>query len=152
MRPEPSSRHPVIVAFFIMATVAGAAGLFFKRPPNSIEASLVHPVAIFIWNAALFFGGLAVLTALALQHPERSQRRFGVGVSFEQVGMAMTGSAAILYAVAAYKAVGPSGAFPAGMILVFGVGCLYREGSILRQIWKATKALKAEGADTDGER
>lgn len=151
LRPQPTSRHPVIIALFIMAVASGGVGLFLQASPSSVDQALIDPRAIFIWTCSLFFGGLSVLIGLLLQSPHAGPRRFGIGVSFEQVGMAMTGSAAILYAVAAYGAVGLSGAFPAGMTLVFGLGCIWREGSILWQIWTATKALEAEGAESDGQ-
>ena len=128
-RPEPSSRHPIILFFLAFVALYGLSIVVGAPAPGSITEKLDR-LQVHVWGLALFGGGGAYLVALAMQSSARVAV-FTKGVAFEQVGAASLGSAAILYSVAVMAAVGWAGAFPAGTTLAFGAACIYRWIDIL---------------------
>ena len=137
-RPEPSSRHPIILFFLGFIALYGFSIVVGAPAPGSITERL-DPVQVHLWGLSLAAGGGSYLIALALQ-TSRSVRLFTKGVAFEQVGAASLGSAAILYSVAVMAAVGWVGAFPAGLTLAFGAACIYRWIDILLGIRRFARA------------
>lgn len=135
-RPEPSSRHPLIVFLLGLCVLSGLGILLDVTPaPGSIEAAL-YRWEVVAWALALGGGATLVLVGLALQP---NDERLVLGVLFEQVGVATLGPAAIIYSAAAVAAVGWSGFFPAAMTFTFGVACLFRWWTLQRQFRKASR-------------
>jgi len=143
-KPEPSSRHPLIIFFLILTLVSGLSIELSadRTAPQSINAALPS-WGVILWGYALIIGSAAVLAGLVLQG---KAPRLVTGVLFEQVGLAMLGSAAIVYSAAVLAAAGWQGAYPAGITFGFGVACIYRWISLQRGI------LRARRATTEGER
>lgn len=144
-RPEPSSRHPLVVFLLILTMLSGITIVIGGPSPGSIGAAL-PPWGVLLWALALSGGSALILIGLGLQPFDK---HLVVGVLFEQVGVAMLGPAAIVYSAAALAAVGWTGAFPAGLTFGFGVSCLYRWFTLQRGINRARTA--AEGEHTDGQ-
>lgn len=135
-RPEPSSRHPLIVFLLLLCVVTGLGIAVDVTPaPGSLEAALLRWEVI-AWAVALCGGAALILLGLALQP---SDKHLVLGVLFEQVGVATLGPAAIIYSAAAVAAVGWSGLFPAAITFAFGVACLYRWFTLQRGIRKARR-------------
>lgn len=148
-RPEPSSRHPLIVFLLILAGASGAGILFGRQAaPGSIEEQL-PPLGVKLWGAALLIGAITMLVALALQASTRPVR-FTNGVLFEQVGMMSFGVTGIVYSAAAFATVGWGGIFPVIVTFGFGVACIYRWASIQKGIVTARRAA-LERASEDGQ-
>lgn len=144
--PQPSSRHPLIVFFFALCAASGISIMLQTTPPpGSIEEALGR-VGASAWGATLFLGAGMILTGLRLQPTARHNM---TGVLLEQVGMAFIGGVAILYTAAAFALVGTAGAFPASVVLAFGVACLYRYRSLRKQ----TKRIgqEAQGVTDAGD-
>lgn len=131
-RPEPSSRHPIVLFLLFLTLSYGVSVLFGGPAPGSIEEQL-DAVQVSVWGGTLAFGASTYLIALALQSSKRV-RTFTTGVAFEQVGAASLGAAAILYSVAVVATVGWVGTFPAGTTFAFGAACIYRWITILRGV------------------
>ena len=144
-RPEPSSRHPLIVFLLILCVISGLTVAFGAPAPGSIEETLPRWGAL-AWGAALGLGALSTLIGLALQPFDR---HLVSGVLFEQVGVASLGSAAILYSAAVAAVAGWTGAFPAFITFGFGVACLYRYYTLQRGIRRSRK-IATEGTATNG--
>lgn len=149
MRPEPSSRHPLIVFLLLLSVFSGLTYLTTTRAPTSIEAQL-GPVGVQLWAFGLFAGGLVSLAGLLLQGFPLKPRVFHYGVLCELVGMATLWAPAIIYTVAVLAAVGLTAIGPAGPIFAFGVACLYRMISLLIQMYRAGRVAMTEGAARDG--
>lgn len=154
-RPEPSSRHPLIVFLLALCFISGAGIAFGAPAPGSIEDQLPR-AGVYVWAAALSFGSAGILIGLALQ---KRHERMVNGVLFEQVGMVTLGFAAIIYSAAAFAAVGWSALLPAGITFTFGVACLYRWMSLQSQInpngFVAMQLLlrtSSQGDSADGQR
>lgn len=129
-KPEPSSRHPLIVFLLGLCVISGL-GIGLGAPaPGSIEEQLPS-VGVLVWALALGGGATTVLVGLALQ---ANHQRLVVGVLLEQVGVVVLGFAAIIYSAAALVTVGWSGLLPAGTTLTFGIACLYRWVSLQKQL------------------
>jgi hypothetical protein len=154
-RPEPSSRHPLIVFLLALCFISGA-GIGIGAPaPGSIEEQLPR-FGVYLWALALSLGAATILIGLALQ---KHNARMIAGVLFEQVGMVTLGFAAIIYSAAAFATVGWSALLPAGITFTFGVACLYRWMSLQSQVnptgFVATQLLlrtSSQGDSTDGQR
>lgn len=129
-KPEPSSRHPLIVFLLSLCLIAGAGIAIGAPAPGSIEEQMTR-VGVYSWAFMLAAGAGVILIGLALQ---ANHSRMVAGVLFEQVGMVSLGSAAIIYSAAAYTVVGWSGLLPAGTTFTFGLACLYRWVSLQRQL------------------
>lgn len=135
-KPEPSSRHPLIIFLLALSMVAGVAIEIADAPaPQSVQAQL-PAWGVDLWGWALIVGSGIYLAGLYLQ----GRDRLITGVLFEQVGVATLGPAAIVYAAAVFATVGWSGAYPAGITLGFGVSCLYRWWTLQRGIKRAQAA------------
>jgi hypothetical protein len=145
-KPEPSSRHPLIIFFLLLTFVSGVSiELRLTDAPMSIVASL--PIwGVALWGWALILGSTSLLIGLVLQGYDA---RLVSGVLFEQVGAATLGCAAIVYSAALMAVAGWSGVYPAGVTFGFGVACIYRWVSLQRGIARARPA-KAKGERGDG--
>ena len=145
-RPEPTSRHSLIVFLLFFVFASGISVTFGAPAPGSIEEALPR-WGVYAWGTALGLGALATLIGLYLQP---SDARLVAGVLFEQVGVASLGSAAILYSAAVAGAAGWSGAFPAGVTFGFGVACIYRYIQLQRHVNRYRRQLKGASANGVG--
>lgn len=147
-RPEPSSKHPIVVFTMGLCLVSGLAITGGNSEPSSIEATL-PPLGVWLWGVCLVFGASLILGGLLLQ---AADQRLLLGVLFEFVGMAAMGVAAILYAAAVIVVVGSDALFPVSITLGFGVSCLYRTGTLYRGLKRAERKVKERRVSADGER
>jgi hypothetical protein len=142
MKPEPSSRHPLIVFLLSLCFLSGSGIALGGPAPGSINEQLSRE-GVYLWATMLAAGAGTVLIGLALQ---ANHARLVVGVLLEQVGVVALGFAAIIYSAAAFGVVGWSGTLPAGVTFTFGVACLYRWVSLQRQLnsegWVARVSFK----------
>jgi hypothetical protein len=130
MKPEPSSRHPLVVFLLCLCFVAGAGIAVGAPAPGSVNDQLSRP-GVYVWAFMLAAGAGVILLGLALQ---ANHQRLVVGVLLEQIGVVALGFAAIIYSAAAFGVVGWSGVLPAGTTFTFGIACLYRWVSLQRQL------------------
>lgn len=141
-KPEPSSRHPLIVFLLSLCFISGAGIAFGAPAPGSVEEQMTR-AGVYGWAFFLAAGAGTVLVGLALQ---ANHQRLVVGVLLEQVGVVALGFAAIIYSAAAFATVGLQGLLPAGITFTFGVACLYRWVSLQRQLnpdgWVARMTFK----------
>jgi hypothetical protein len=150
IKPDPSSRHPIIVFFLILCVIAGAGILLGDAPaPGSLNATLPG-WQVKVWSAGLTLGAGAILIGLWLQAPKRPHR-LRDGVLFEQGGMSLLGPAAILYGFVAILQVGWSAVLPGGIVLGLGVACAYRWRTLQRCVNRsqALRAAQRNGAHGD---
>lgn len=149
IKPDPSSRHPLVVFLLGLCLFSGAGILLGEAPaPGSIEASIPR-WEVTVWAAGLSLGAALTLLGLWLQSPGRPTR-LRDGVLFEQVGMSMLGPVALIYGFAAIGQVGPSALLPGGVVLVLGVACAYRWVTLQRTI-NQSKALVAQRNGAPGD-
>ena len=148
IKPEPSSRHPLVVLFLLVIMASGLTYLFTDEAPGSVESQL-YEWMITLWALSLVVGSGLVLFGIAIQPDDARLVR---GVQAEMIGMSLLGPSAIMYSVAILGTVGwATGGLPAGLAFGFGVACLYRMYSLVRQIRAAQReAAESDGANTDG--
>lgn len=147
IKPDPSSRHPLVLFLLALCLVSGLGIFLGQAPaPGSLNASLPE-WEVLIWAAALGIGAVATLLGIAMQ-----PFKLRDGVLLEQVGMACLAPAAMLYGVAAFTQVGISSLLPSGIILGLGVSCGYRWFTLQRDVRKSkhTMDTMAEGTSGDG--
>ena len=154
IKPDPSSRHPLVIFLLVLCVLGGAGILFQDVPaPGSIEASLPD-WEVTVWAAALCLGGIITLAGVVMQGREARMRD---GVLLEQYGVSLLGPAAAIYSVAAVAQVGLAAALPAGSVLALGVACVYRWFTLQRDV-NRSKAVQAaleqhrNGASEDDSR
>lgn len=149
IRPEPSSRHPLVVLFLLIVGLNGAGYLLGFPAPGSVVQE-VPEWGIILWSWALAGGAGITLAGLALQPHDRYLVR---GVQFELLGMSLLGPSAIMYATVVISAAGWSAGLPAAFAAGFGAACIYRMYTLIRQIRTAQKAAaESDGAPADGRR
>jgi hypothetical protein len=148
IRLEPTSRHPLVIFFLGLILVSSFSIAFGAPAPGSVEEALPR-IGVYLWAASLFVGAALILWGLALQ-PKLGKTSV-TGATLEEVGMAMLAAAGILYAVAAFVAVGWSGLIPARSVFGLSLACGYRGRKIHKQI-RAYLDRKAMETNRDGER
>ena len=144
-RPEPSSRHPLIVFLLTLCVISGISITFGAPAPGSITEALPR-WQVTAWALSLGLGALSILIGLILQPADK---HLVTGVLLEQVGVASLGCAAILYSAAVVSAAGWSGVFPAIVTAGFGVALLYRWYTLQRGI-RRSRQRALEGAAANG--
>lgn len=153
IKPEPSSRHPLVLFLLLLCFVSGSGILARQAPaPGSIDEQMAT-WTVLAWAAMLVLGALFTLIGMAMQ-----PKRLRDGVLLEWIGMASLGPAALIYGVAIIFEVHSQGLLSAGIIIGLGLACGWR----FRTIWisiNQSKALMAKAAgeglsagrsDTDG--
>lgn len=149
IKPDPSSRHPIIVFFLILCLVAGAGILLGDAPaPGSLNATLPG-WQVMVWAVALTAGSAGTLIGLWLQSPSRPTR-LRDGVLFEQGGMSLLGPAAMLYGFIAIVTIGWAAVLPGGIVLGLGVACAYRWRTLQRCV-NQSQALRAQRNGAHGD-
>lgn len=142
IKPEPSSRHPLVLFLLLLCVVSGTGILARQSPaPGSIESQMSNWTVI-AWAAMLLVGATATLVGMALQ-----PKRLRDGVLLEWVGMAALGPAALIYGGAILFQVGSGGFLSGGIIIGLGAACGWR----FRTIWKTINKSKALMARAAGE-
>lgn len=122
------ARHPFQLFILVMCVVSGMPTLLGEAPtPDSLEAS--SPLwFVYAWAATLTVGAIVTLVGMVWTN------RF-VGVLIEQVGLVAVGSAAVLYGVVVFlRGFEAGAAFPASVIVGFGVSCLWRWKQLQRYV------------------
>lgn len=149
IKPEPSSRHPIVVFLLALCVVSGAGILLGDAPaPGSLNASLPF-WEVRIWSGGLAVGGALTLWGLHLQGPKRPTK-LRDGVLFEQAGMSLLGPAALIYGTAALAQVGLAALLPGGIVVALGVACVYRWVTLQRTV-NQSKALQAHRNGAPGD-
>ncbi|MEO6627863.1 MAG: hypothetical protein ABIP03_04775 [Aquihabitans sp.] len=143
IRPEPSSRHPIVVLFLLICLFSGAFLVLGGPAPGSIEAQL-SDFGSDAWGYSLAIGSFITLAGLAIQP---YTRLLLAGVRLEVLGVTLLWPSAIVYTTAALSAVGWSAGLPAFFAAGFGVACFYRMFTLIRQI---VRALRIQAAESDG--
>lgn len=117
---KPASRYPVDPrATFMLAlsVMSGISSLAIAAAPASLEAALPE-WAVLIWGVMLIAGSVTALVGMVFK---------GVGgVITEQVGNMTVSVTTLFYASIAIMVVGPSAAYPAGLIAAWGAACFVR--------------------------
>lgn len=149
IKPEPSSRHPIVVFLLALCVISGAGILVGDAPaPGSLDASLPF-WEVRIWAAGLAVGGALTLWGLCLQAPRRPHS-LRDGVLFEQAGMSLLGPAALIYGMAALVQVRLPALLPGGIVMALGVACVYRWVTLQRTV-NTSKALQAQRNGAHGD-
>jgi len=136
VKPEPSSRHPLIVFLLLLCALAGSGPLLGATPaPGSLNA-IAPANCVKVWAFFLTAGALLFLVGIASQ-----PRHLVSGVLMERVAAFMLAGAGIIYGTAVLGAAGPSALLPAGLVITLGVACLYRWYTLGRQIRAAKRSM-----------
>lgn len=149
IKPDPSSRHPIVLFLLALCAVSGAGIFLGDAPaPGSLEATL-PAWEVRIWSGGLLLGAMTTIVGLWLQSPKRPTR-LRDGVLSEQIGMALLGPCALIYGFAALLQVGWAALLPGGIVVSLGVACVYRWFTLQRDINKS-KALVAQVNGANGD-
>lgn len=134
LRPEPASRHPIdprALFVLVMALVSGLPLFFGVIEPGSIDEAL-PTWAVLAWAAALVVGAATSLTGMSMQTL--------LGVILEGVGSIAVGAATVFYgAVILLEVPFRSGAFPAAIILGWGLANFWRWGQLRAYLTRAER-------------
>jgi hypothetical protein len=136
-----SGRHPFeLFTLFLCVITALPTVLRLTPEPSSINQALPPWLAI-AWSITLLLGSMAALFGVYW-------RRRATGLVMEQLGLAVTGAAALIYA-GCILVVGSGGLVPAGIIGGFGCACLWRWKDLQRIIDEAVayERLRSRGND-----
>lgn len=113
-----SGRHPFEIFLLVFSFIVGLPTVFGIEPrPGSIQEAFPD-WAGFMWSIALTLGPAIALVGVYL-------RNRGSGLILEQLGLAIMGAACVAYGFVGLLIV-PLSRVPAGIILGFGVACLWR--------------------------
>jgi len=143
-RPEPTSRHPLVLFLLGLCIMAGIRYVTTGDAPGTIESEL-RSWQVDVWGWSLLVGAILFLVGVALQ-PYDGAPRVRDGILLEQLGSSVLGSAAILYWAVIVSAVGWGGLLSGGVILVLGLACYARWWSIQRHVKEQTQGATADGA------
>ena len=113
-----SGRHPFeLFTLFLTVITSLPTVLGITAPPLSINAAM--PAALVVgWSWVIFLGALLALAGIYWRYRP-------TGLLMEQVGMATTGAAALVYA-GCILLVASGGPLPAGIVGGFGIACFWR--------------------------
>lgn len=125
--PRMSGRHPFEIFTLFLALVTSLPVLFGVTPAPGTIRAVLPPVVAFIWALTLCVGSLVALVGVWWK--ERA-----TGLIMEQLGLACVGVVCIIYFVVALVAVGWSTTIPMGIVLGFGLSCLWRWRDLQRSI------------------
>jgi hypothetical protein len=145
--PLRAGRHPFQIYLLALSVVSGAPILFGSIGAGSIERELPFWLA-FCWGLALFGGsGLALFGSFW-------QGGYVNALTMERIGLAIVGSAAVVYSITIMVAAGssspPSRIVPAAIVLAYGGACLSRARDIGRIMRAAIADLKTNGEASNG--
>lgn len=130
---------PFEVVGLTAAAVIGLISLFADIVPNSIQDTL--PTAFqYGWAVALFVGSSIALIGVVFGGPR--------GVFFEQIGVFAAGAACIVYAAALItNRPEVTSAMSFGMVLSYGLACMWRFGQLVRLVQHAQAIADARHAE-----
>ena len=112
-------RHPFELFILYLCVVSSIPTILGLSPePGSVEDALPAWLAT-TWSWTLFLG--SVITVAGIYWKNRAS-----GLIAEQLGLLVTGVAAIIYVGCALTIVGSAVQQPAGIIAGFGIACLLR--------------------------
>lgn len=121
---KPAARYPADPrAVFILAlsVFSGLTALALEAAPDSLE-SLVPRWGVVVWGALLCLGSATTLLGMA--------RQTVWGIIAEQIGSVMIGATTVFYSTLAFYTLGPSALQSVGIIMAWGLACLYRWGQL----------------------
>lgn len=131
--PRMSGRHPFEIYTLFLAILTGFPTVLGIAPrPGSVNEALT-PLIAAGWSWILVLG--AFMALVGIYWHERA-----TGLILEQLGLALTGVASIIYAACVLAVVGGGGFITVGLVGGFGVSCLRR----YRDIQKDIDAVQAE--------
>lgn len=116
----PATRYPPDPrALFVLSlcVVSGLPLVLGISKPGSVE-SLIPSWAVVVWGALLTGGAVTSLAGMVKQTVG--------GIIAEQIGSVAVGSATIFYSTAILLSTGWQGVLPAGIILGWGLSCMWR--------------------------
>lgn len=140
--PLRSGRHPFQTYMLLLAFVSGVPMIFVPPAAESVEFLLPHWVAI-AWGVCLVLGSALGLIGAYLP------RRMGYAnlLTTERAGLALAGSAALVYAVLILVYSGLGRGVSACIIAGFGVSCLFRSHDIAKVIVRAIHTYDSDVTD-----
>lgn len=137
----PAARYPAdprAVFILVLSVISGVPLVFADATPGSIEDQL-DDFWVVVWGIMLTLGALTTLIGTLKPNVD--------GIILEQVGSVAVGGATIIYAGAIVAQVGLLGSVPAGLILGFGLSCLWRWGQLQALLKSAEQAAGEQTED-----
>jgi hypothetical protein len=121
--PLRAGRHPFQAYLLALCVISGLPILIGQVGASTIEESVPYWLA-FSWGLALFLGAAAGL--LGTYWPGD----YTNGLTVEQIGLAVVGSAALVYGIIIVITGGVPRFIPAAITVGFGLSCLRRARDI----------------------
>lgn len=121
---KPAARYPADPrAVFILAlsVFSGITAIALEAAPESLQAVLPF-WAVTLWGTLLCLGSATTLFGMLFQTDW--------GIITEQIGSVTVGVTCIYYAVIALAIVGPDALQNVGIILAWGIACIFRWGQL----------------------
>lgn len=144
----PAARYPAdprAVFILIVCLFNGIPLAMGRATPGSINDQIHQTWQIVVWGLFLVIGSGCTLLGTFNQSVN--------GILLEQTGSVAVGFACLIYAAAIRAQVGVAGSVPAGIVLAFGIACLWRWGQLQGLIIEAERQAThaREEADWDGD-
>lgn len=137
--PLHAGRHPFQTYIFGLCIISSVPALFGIVGAASIEAELPYWLALG-WNLALLVG--ATVGLLGSYWPGD----YTNALTIERTGLAIVGSAAVVYAVVIIVSASPDRIIQAAITFGFGLACIRRARDIGHIIQTALSDLRAKAA------
>ena len=145
MRQQGRSKFETLI--LLMCIGSGLPLMLGTRPaPTTLEAAL-HPAIVQVWGAFLVIGAMVALYGTWIWKPATT------GLIIEEVGLAIVGFPAVIYAFILIAQAGVDKAAVAfAFVFGFGIACLWRYVDIWRYLRKLGKVKdKQEAQQEQGE-
>lgn len=134
-----SGRHPFELFTLYLAFLSGLPTVIGLAPrPGTINDALPHWMAVG-WAICLTVGSATALAGIYW-------KARGTGLILEQLGLAATGLASIVYAATAMYDIGLAASTAAAIVGGFGISCLWRYKQLQDIIEEARGVSKGGGA------
>lgn len=117
---KPAARYPAdprVVIILALSILSGVATVAMQAAPASLAAVLPE-WAVMAWGALLWIGSAITLAGIS--------RNTLNGVIMEQIGSIMVAATTIFVSVVALKVNGPSSLSVTGIVLAWGIACIFR--------------------------
>ena len=137
--PLRAGKHPFQIYLLTLCVITGLPVVLGIATPASIEESLPEWL-VFLWSLCLLIGSAVAL--IGVYWP----RSLATALTTERIGLALVGTAALVYGPFVWFRLGLDGLLAGAIIMAFGGSCIKRARDLGYIIQTATHTARNGGA------